>query len=194
MSLFVTRPTKGCNLGLKMKRAKPVIVEPTVSYLYGSSETWERYDKACDEIGWKKKTLITQLLHSYGSVHLTYYQNAADMDAIARGFECHQGEHYQLLRDWQELPPYSGAQPAFEPSPLIDVPQVEISADNRRSFRSIQCSGKNSVILNLATIVERSNVPQTLSRIMLWHFDRYWDKSYALQLASDEQQTLSPSI
>lgn len=173
---------------------KAVFCEVPVSYVYGSPETWERYDKACGELGWNKKTLLTQLLHSYGSRELAYYQGAAAMDAVARGFSSHQGEHYQLLRDWGELPRYVGSQPPFERSPLADIPDVPNGAAGRRSFRSIRCSGRNSVILHLATIVERSNVPQTLSRIMLWHFGRYWHEGYIKQLEADRQLTIKPEL
>jgi hypothetical protein len=169
-----------------------VFCEVSVSYVYGSPETWERYDSACDELGWHKKTLLTQLLHSYGSKELAYYQGAAAMDALSRGFPSHQGEHYLLLRDWGEMPRYTGSQPPFERSPLADIPDVPNGAVGRRSFRSIRCSGRNSAILHLATIVERSNIPQTLSRIMLWHFERYWHEGYIKQLESDRQLTLTP--
>lgn len=173
---------------------KAVFCEVSVSYVYGSRETWEKYDRACDELGWNKKTLLTQLLHSYGSKELVYYQTAAEMDAVARGFASHQGEHYQLLRDWGELPRYTGSQPPFERSPLAEIPDVPNGAAGRRSFRSIRCSGRNSAILHLATIVERSNIPQTLSRIMLWHFERYWHPSYIAQLKADQQLTIKPEL
>lgn len=168
--------------------------EVTVSYVYATSETWEKYIKACEELGWNRKSLLTQILHSYGGANLDYYREAAEMDAIARGFEGHQGEHYRLLRDWGELPRYVGTQPAFERSPLADIAELSMNASDRRSFVSIRCSGRNSAILHLATVIERDNVPQTLSRIMLWHFNRYWVKGYLSQLQSDEQETLTPEI
>lgn len=169
-----------------------VFCEVKVSYVYADSETWARYMLSCDELGWSKSTLLTQLLHSFGSVSLDYYQESAEMDAIARGFETSKGEHYNLLRDWAEMPRYTRTQPAFKQSPLADIPDVETSTQNRKSFNYIRCSGRNSTILHLATIIERSNVPQTLSRIMLWHFNRYWDKGYLHQLEADKQQTLNP--
>jgi hypothetical protein len=171
-----------------------VYCEVTVSYVYATPHTWEQYTEACEELGWNRKSLLTQILHSYGGANLDYYREAAEMDAIARGFEGHKGEHYRLLRNWGELPRYVGTQPAFERSPLADIPEVSTQAGDRRSFVSIRCSGRNSAILHLATVIERSNVPQTLSRIMLWHFGRYWGKGYALQLESDQQETLSPEI
>ncbi|WP_430714950.1 hypothetical protein [Nodosilinea sp. AN01ver1] len=168
--------------------------EVSVSYVYGSPETWEKYDQACNELGWNKKTLLTQLLHSYGAKELAYYQRAAEMDALARGFSSHKGEHYRLLRDWGELPRYADSQPPFERSPLADIPDIPTGAAGRRSFRSIRCSGRNSAILHLATIVERSNIPQTLSRIMLWHFNRYWHPGYISQLEADSQLTINPEF
>lgn len=180
------------NLAVDPVWLKAVYCEVPVSYVYGSPETWERYDLACSELGWNKKTLLTQLLHSYGAKELAYYQQAAEMDATARGFESHQGEHYQLLRDWGDLPRYVNAQPPFERSPLADIPDIPTGAAGRRSFRSIRCSGRNSAILHLATIVERSNVPQTISRIMLWHFERYWHPGYVNQIAADQQLTIDP--
>ena len=173
---------------------KAVFCEVSVSYVYGSPETWARYDSACEELGWHKKTLLTQLLHSYGSRELAYYQKAAEMDAIARGFGSHRGDHYRLLRDWGELPRYVASQPPFERSPLADIPDVPNGKEGRRSFRSIRCSGRNSAILHLATIVERSNIPQTLSRIMLWHFTHYWPEGYAKQIESDRQLTMKPEL
>jgi hypothetical protein len=171
-----------------------VFCEVTVSYIYGSPKTWEMYEASCKELGWNRKTLLTQLLHSFGSRHLAYYQEAAEMDAIARGFDSHKGEHYQLLRDWGDLPQYVGSQPPFRPSPLVNIPPVPTTKEGRKSFRSINCSGRNSAILHLATIIERSNVPQTMSRIMLWHFSEYWGRGYITQLESDQQQTLNPDL
>jgi hypothetical protein len=194
MTLLELRSVLGCNLAVDPVWLTAVFCEVSVSYVYGSPETWAKYDKACEELGWQKKTLLTQLLHSYGSRELAYYQGAAGMDAIARGFDSHQGEHYQLLRDWGELPRYVGSQPPFERSPLADIPDVPNGAAGRRSFRSIRCSGRNSVILHLATIVERSNVPQTISRIMLWHFERYWHPGYISQLEADSQLTIKPEF
>ena len=194
MTLFALHALPCGNLALSPDWLKAVFCEVSVSYVYGSPETWEKYDKACDEMGWQKKTLLTQLLHSYGSRELAYYQGAAQMDAVARGFAAHQGEHYQLLRDWGELPRYTGSQPPFERSPLADIPDVPNGAAGRRSFRSIRCSGRNSAILHLATIVERSNVPQTISRIMLWHFDQYWHPGYISQLEADRQSTINPEF
>ncbi|MEM1307944.1 MAG: hypothetical protein AAGF98_00330 [Cyanobacteria bacterium P01_H01_bin.153] len=194
MSRSTTRNTKGVNLFSSVLGYALVFREVTTSYVYASAETWAKYDYACQELGWQKKTLLTQLLHSYGSAELAYYREAAEMDAVARGFEGHQGEHYQLLRDWSELPKYAAAQPPFNPSPLASIPDVATDAAGRRSFSSIRCSGRNSAILHLATIIERANVPQTLSRIMLWHFDRYWEKGYLYQLEADKQQTLSPKF
>jgi hypothetical protein len=191
--LTLYRRTHG-NLACDLDRLETVFCEVSVSYVYGSPEMWDRYDRACDELGWNKKTLLTQLLQSYGSKELAYYQKAAEMDAIARGFPSHQGEHYRLLRDWAELPRYVGSQPPFERSPLADIPDVPNGAAGRRSFRSIRCSGRNSVILHLATIIERSNVPQTLSRIMVWHFERYWHPGYVAQIEADQQLTITPDF
>ena len=194
ITLTVRRRAAHSNLSVSTGRLIAVFCEVTVSYVYGSPDIWEKYQKTCDELGWNKKTLLTQLLHSYGSKELTYYQKAAEMDAVARGFSSHQGEYYRLLRDWKELPRYTQSQPPFERSPLADIPDIPTNAEGRRSFRSIRCSGRNSAILHLATIIERSNVPQTLSRIMVWHYSRYWDKSYLQQLEADRQETLNPSL
>ena len=174
--------------------ATPVFVEVKVSYVYASGETWKMYTQSCDELGWHKKALLTQLLHSYGCFALAYYQEAAEMDALARGFSSHRGEHYRTLRDWVEMPRYVTSQPPFKPSPLADIHSIEANTASRRAFSSIRCSGRNSAILHLATIIERSNIPQTLSRIMLWYFDRYWNNRYVLQLESDQQETISPHI
>lgn len=194
MLRIALRHMKTSNLSSELKIPDTMACDVAVSYVYATAETWDKYTTACDELGWNKKNLLTQLLHSYGGACLDYYQRAAQMDAVARGFEGHRGEHYRLLRNWGELPRYTGTQPAFEPSPLADVPEIPASAEYRRRLGSISCSGRNSAILHLATIIERSNVPQTLSRIMLWHFDRYWDKGYASQLESDQQETLAPEI
>lgn len=194
MSVIEVCGNFGDNLAIRSVGFESVYCEITVSYVYAASETWEKYTKACDELGWNKRNLLTQILHSYGGANLSYYREAASMDAIARGFKAHQGEHYQLLRNWGDLPRYVATQPAFERSPLADIPEVSAQSSDRRSFVSIRCSGRNSAILNLATIVERSNVPQTLSRIILWHFGRYWEKGYLIQLRSDEQETLTPEL
>lgn len=182
----------GSNLAV-VKMRDAVFCEVSVSYVYASPETWEKYTLSCDELGWNKRSLLTQLLHSFGSRELAYYQKAAEMDAIARGYPSHEGEHYERLRDWKELPRYTGSHPPFERSPLADIPEIPTNTP-RYSFRAIRCSGRNSVILHLATIIERSNIPQTLSRIMLWHYSQYWEKGYTQQLKADNQSTLSPKL
>ncbi|EDX82441.1 hypothetical protein S7335_1145 [Synechococcus sp. PCC 7335] len=137
--------------------------------------------------------MLMHLAHRFVEDHLSYYQQAAEYDAISRGFEQHQGEHYQLLRDWQSLPAYKAERLQFAPSPLQQMPDPDVSLE-RMSFTRFKCSARDSAVLHLAMIIERTNIQILMTKIMRWYFMHYWDSKFLYQLESDEQLTLSPTV
>lgn len=162
-----------------------------LSYVYKEELPWERYQIACEASGWPKAIMLTQIVHTFGATQLKYYQAAAELDAKARGFEQHQGEHFRLLRDWEKLPPYKEARPTFDPSMLDAMPQPD-SGLERASFSRFKCSARNSAILHLAVLIEQTNIQKVMTKLMRWYYTHYWDGRYTLQLAADEQATISP--
>ena len=173
---------------------KCVYTEVPLSYIYATSAVWdERYMVAVEEIGWNKRALLSQVLASYCFAHRNYYQAAAHADALARGFDENSfSQYFDLCARWEELPEYLISRPEFEPSPLAKV--VDVSGEeNRRSYNGLRTSALNSAILRVATFVERANAGKTVSRILQWHFDKYW-KTYQYQLLAAEQHTFSPTI
>lgn len=171
---------------------KCVYTEVPLSYIYATAAVWnERYMVAVEEIGWNKRALLSQVLASYCFAHRDYYRIAAHADALARGFdEDSLSQYFDLCARWEELPAYTNGRPMFEPSPLSKVVDVG-GEENRRSYNGLRTSALNSAILKVATFVERANGGKTVSRILQWHFDRYW-KTYQYQLLAAEQHTFSP--
>lgn len=137
--------------------------------------------------------MLTQLAHTYGKANLSYYQQAAELDAVARGFTQHKGEHYRRLRNWENLPPYQLERPSFDQSPLIAIPAPDVSLQ-RMSFTRFKCSGRNAAVLHLAMLIEQTNIQKLMTRILRWYYSRYWGDAYLSQLAADDQETLSPNM
>ena len=138
--------------------------------------------------------MLTQLVHTFGKVHLAYYQKAAELDAVARGFTQHQGEHYQLLRNWEKLPSYKEERPSYGESPLEIMPDPDLSLE-RMSFTRFKCSGRNAAVLNLALHMEqRSNIQIVMTKLLRWYYTNYWGIAYLSQLQADAQETLSPDM
>lgn len=173
---------------------KCVYTEVPLSYIYATPAVWdERYMVAVEEIGWNKRALLSQVLASYCFAYRDYYQEAARADALARGFDNDDlSRYFDLCVRWEALPEYVDSRPEFKPSPLSKI--VDVSGEeNRRSYNGLRTSALNSAILRVATFVERANAGKTVSRILQWHFDRYW-KTYQYQLIAAEQHTFSPIL
>jgi len=164
-----------------------------ISYIYAEPIYWERYETAREASGWSKATMLTQLAHTFGKVHLTYYQKAAELDAVARGYACHQGDHYDLLRNWDELPVYKGELPDFDKSPLQLMPDPDMSLE-RKSFTRFKCSGRNAAVLRMAMIVDRTNVQVLMTKILRWYYTNYWGNAYLSQIEANAQHTLNPDM
>lgn len=177
-----------------MTVGKCVYTEVPLSYIYVTPVVWnERYMVAVEEIGWNKRTLLSQVLASYCFAYRSYYQAAAQADALARGFDENGfSQYFDLCARWEDLPDYLGSRPEFELSPLSKVVDVG-GEENRHSYNGLRTSALNSAILRVATFVERANAGKTVSRILQWHFDRYWG-TYQYQLLAAKQHTFSPTI
>lgn len=165
----------------------------SLSYVYADPKIWERYKIACDASGWPKAIMLTQIVHTFGAVELEYYQKAAELDALARGFKQHQGEHFRILRDWKDLPPYVGVRPDYKRSLLEGIAEPDRSWP-RESYSRFKCSPRNAAILKLAVEIERSNIPTVMTKLMYWYYTRYWDGRYTLQIAAAEQETINPTL
>lgn len=163
-----------------------------ISYVYAEPDVWTKYESAITVAGWRKAVILTQIAQTYGKVNLEYYQMLAELDAQARGFKEHQGEHFDLLSNWHELPPYQKSRPEYAPSPLATIPNPDSKLE-RRSFGQFRCSARNSAILHLAMLWEQSNIQVLMTRMMRWYYDRYWTL-YLPQLAAAEQHTMNPTF
>lgn len=160
-----------------------------ISKIYGSDLTWERFDLATDRIGWSKKKFIQQISHAHFGINRDYYATCALQDAAARNMD--EVAFYQALYDGGSpdpnknrlLLPYVSERPLFEPAPLSTVPDVVAGEENARKFNLIDFSDHYFVLMQVALIVDRGSMRQFVSRMLSHHFDTYWDKSYASQLA-----------
>ena len=164
----------------------------TISYIYAVPDVWKKYEQAIEVAGWRKSVILTQIAQTFGKINAQYYFACAEADASARGFKGHQGEHYQMLADGKDLPPYTSTRPLFEPSPLAAIPDPDPGLP-RESFGQFRCSNRNAAVLRMALVVDRTNINVLMSKMMTWYYARYWDL-YGPQLAAAEQQTIMPTM
>ena len=164
-----------------------------INYCYIGKEELVKFKTAQNLTGWAKTVILTQIAQTYGKVYADYYAEAAELDAKARGFAQHKGEHFDALCDWNiELPAYSEQRPIFEPSPLASVPMPNKSV-GRHSFNGFRCSARNAAIIRLACEIEQTNIQIFMSKAFTWYYARYWDL-YLPQLASVEQHCIQPAL
>ncbi|MBE9108268.1 hypothetical protein IQ273_02375 [Nodosilinea sp. LEGE 07298] len=156
-----------------------------LNYIYASATTWERFDLACDQLGWAKKSLVQQCLHEFFHQHHAFYQGAAIADAAARQMD--EAEYYRTLRDKSEddLRRYTLERPGFEVTPLDPVPFNPSGTDIQRTYNVITISNYNAVLLKVARIVDTGPMVQLVSRIIEQHFEAYWEKNYFPQIERD---------
>lgn len=164
-----------------------------LSYVYMSPRTLNRYDAMRLATDWPKRFVLTQVGHCFGQRFLEYYQFAAEIDATARGYEQHQGDHFDRLCDWKDLPPYSAGRPDFGRSPLYDMPPVDTTLERQR-FNGFKMSDRNSVVLHLACLIEREPTYVVMSKLITWYYDTYWEPNYVEQLVAANQRTISPDL
>ena len=77
-------------------------------------------------------------------------------------------------------------------TPLDTVPLVDTAAPNRYRYNTIALGGFNFVLLKTAQLVDLGPMSQLVSRVVAYHFDKYWETSYLPQLEFDEMNTLPP--
>jgi hypothetical protein len=157
-----------------------------VNYLYMEEPTRERFELACDRVGWALKNLAQQCIHAFLKKNQAYYIAAARLDYEARGMT--ESEYYLALRDGGEddMKPYRSDRPKFDPSPLDTVPMVKTGKEYRRRYGVITLSGYNFVLLKVCQIVDRGPMIQVISRIVRQHFDDYWE-NYRAQIERDDK-------
>lgn len=170
-----------------------VFVTIPISYLYQEPIYWDRFQTAQKAAGWSSGTMLTQLVHTFGKVNLEYYQKAAELDAVARGFDQHQGGHYRLVRDGGELPDYVNTLPDFDKSPLALMPNPDLSLP-RKSMSRFKCSGRNACVFRMAIIVDNSNAQVMMTKLLRWYYTNYWGDAYLSQIQADAQETLNPDM
>lgn len=164
-----------------------------LSYIYLPKQTQDRYELMLNATSWPKRLILTQISHCFGKRFLDYYREVADIDAIARGFQQHQGEHFKLLREWGQLPPYINGRPDYGRSPLDDMATVNTGL-KRHSFNGFKCSARNAVVFKLACVVERESPQIVMSKLATWYYENYWSSNYIEQIESSVQKTLSPDM
>ncbi|MEM9805993.1 MAG: hypothetical protein AAF959_11995 [Cyanobacteria bacterium P01_D01_bin.56] len=122
------------------------------------------------------------------AVHWKYYADCAELDAAARGLSVE--AFFNACINWDaELPSYTGDRPTFKPYPLATIPDVETTPDNRRRVKVIRTSQVNGALLRVACVVDRCTLITIMSRLLRWHFDQYWEKSYAPQIRAAQAKS-----
>lgn len=159
--------------------------EIRINYLYGTPITWERFDLACEELGWANKSLVQQCLQAFFKKNREFYVKAGYSDADARGLIA--SDYYRLLRDEPDeaLPRYTKGRPGFGVTPLDEVDLVPTDKEGQRRYNVINLSRYNYVLFKVATIVDTGPTVQLVSRIVQQHFDIYWDSNYWPQIERD---------
>lgn len=162
-----------------------------MNYLYANQTTWERFDLACDQLGWANKSLVQQCIQAFFKRHRDFYAEAALKDADAR--EMQESDYYRTLRDGAEedLPRYTKGRPGFGVTPLDPFPFVESDENIRRSYNVITLGNYNAVLLKVARIVDTGPMIQLVSRILQQHFDTYWETIYEPQIKRDQTCTFT---
>lgn len=174
---------------------EPVVL--SLSCIYADEEYWDdKYIQAL-RLGWSKIDLLRQLASPFCGAHRDYYRMCAAQDAIVRGYsnadpDIHpmNGQYYLDCALWNPLRDFEYLQmpwPEFKEdsySPLANIAMPTISKGTRRSFSRYKSSLLNSAILNIACRVEGLTLSHLLSKVLVWHFDKYWKSSYTRQLSS----------
>lgn len=168
----------------KGKEAKEI----PLGYIYASPTYLEKYLATCNYLGWNKTSLLNQVLNSYFAAHWRYYAAASELDATARGLSVNQ--FFDVCNDWKhDLPGYQCLRPRFEPSPLSQGPNPQVSKANCQRIKSIRIGLANGALLRIACIIEQARLIDVSGRILQWHFDEYWENSYAPQIKAAQQSS-----
>ncbi|NEQ48658.1 MAG: hypothetical protein F6K11_00805 [Leptolyngbya sp. SIO3F4] len=163
-------------------------LEIPLRYFYAEPADWEKYQAACTHLMWLKSTFLSQLCNSFISVNWEYYAECAELDAQARGLSTQ--EFFTECCNWDgKLTEYQKRRPTFKPSPLATVPDVDASQENRRRVKTIRTGRANGALLRVACEVDRCNLITVTSRVLRWHFDRYWEKLYVPQIQAAQEQS-----
>ena len=163
-----------------------------ITHIYFDPVTKARYDRACQELYWADSGLLRQCVSAFFKVNQDYYVEAGYKDLEARGMAV--SDWYKTLRDGsiEDLPPYRRGRPIFGPTPLDPIAPVVPSPEGRRRYATVSFGGFNLVLLRTAQLVDLGPLTQLVSRIVVYHFDKYWETNYLPQLEFDEQNTLPP--
>jgi hypothetical protein len=159
--------------------------ELRINYLYMEERTQERFETACEQMGWAYKALVQQCIHAFFKRNRDFYAEAAIKDCQARGME--ESNYYRTLRDESEesLDRYVSGRPGFGSAPLDAVDPVATGDENRKRYGVITLSNYNSVLLKVCRVVDNGPMIQVISRIVKGHFNDYWDAQYRPQIERD---------
>jgi hypothetical protein len=158
-----------------------------LSCIYSNEETWSKYIEAL-RLGWQKTALLRQCASPFCGEHRAFYRDCAAIDAEARGYAAADGEYFYNAAHFRELRPYrSRTTPEFPESPLSLIKMPDVSAKTRHSFARYHSGFYNGAILRVACIVDDISLSHALSKILEWHFEKYWGSSYTRQLWSADR-------
>lgn len=178
------------NIRLHMKESFQII---TIGYVYQLPDIWPKYEAAISLIGWRKAVILTQIAQVFAKANAEYYNQCAEMDAVARGFTQHQGKHFDLLVSDDDLPDYTdGIKPIFPPSPLAAIPDPKKNTP-RYSFGQFRCSSRTAAVLKMALIVDQPNINMLMTKMFSWYYPRFWNL-YLPQFAAVEQRRILPDM
>ena len=163
-------------------------LEVSLKYLYADDAYWEKYELACKHLMWLRTTLVSQLINSFIALHWEYYAECAELDAKARELSV-QDFFDECCNFEAELTPYIKERPTFKPSPLDSIIDFESSSAYRRRVRTIRIGRANGALLRMVSVVDRASLTVVVSRVLRWHFDRYWEKLYVPQIRAAEAKS-----
>jgi hypothetical protein len=181
----------GLEMSSQPNKLRPVYQPLTLplSCIYSNEETWTKYMEAL-RLGWQKTALLRQCASPFCGENRAFYRDCAVIDAKARGYLSADGEYFYKAAHFEELRPYlSRTATEFPESPLSLIEMPDVSAKTRHSFARYHSGLYNAAILRVACIVDGISLSHALSKILEWHFDKYWGSSYTRQLWAADRFT-----
>ncbi len=169
------------------KSRRIVIREMRINYVFATSDTWEKVELACSELGWSKANILKQMVHGFMAADGNFYARAGILDAEARGMT--EEDYFRTLRDGndEDLSRYVAGRPAFGKAPIDDIDLIPAIDENKHRYNIIGLSAYNYVLLRVAQIVDGGAMVQVVSRIIMKHLQDRWATSYQPQIDRDQR-------
>lgn len=154
-----------------------------LNYLQWSEETAQRVERILELTGDSEKGFFGQVIRGYFKREHSYYVAALRMDAAARGLGEKEYASILISSGEKELPPYLKSRPLFPPSPIAAIGEVE---GQKQQINYVWLNKRNTCLFKVAQIVEDSEPPPLMSRLLVDHFNKHWEKTYLPQFKFEE--------